>query len=187
MVWDGIHAVVAVAVAVGSVGFEAGKDLGSRGNNDAQRMFPSLRNNMTTRSRPGGVGPSQSKNPPPTKHLVDIQKRTDTAACMWRCGIAKAIDVLAHRLWVDPDLSQSLFEQPCVVHTLSSRKDFLSAHEKVVRVGKFLLPVENCQHPRENKTKQKDKRGFLGRAWCRRDGPPVDTCPRCKSPCCTFL
>jgi hypothetical protein len=130
---DGNH-----AVAVGSVRFEVGKDLGSRGT-----------------VMPGGCSRASGTTSLPVLDLMDEQqsdqsvkpasmeksidsKRTDTAACVWRCGVAKAIDVLAHGLWIDPDLSQSLFEQPCIVHTLPSRKDLLSAHKRVVRVGKFL-------------------------------------------------
>lgn len=61
--------------------------------------------------------------------------QSDSSASVWWGTHAEGIDVVLDRLWVDLVLLGALDQKFSIVDTLSSRKNLLTTHEEIVRVG----------------------------------------------------
>lgn len=96
----------------------------------------------TTRSRPI---PPPCRTRAKKREQRDSERREQTPAragtgtyTVRRAAELEGVEVVLHVCRVDPRLLDPLLEQDRVVHPLSAREDLFAAHEKVVRVGKFL-------------------------------------------------
>jgi hypothetical protein len=62
-------------------------------------------------------------------------KLTNAASAMWRDSHLECIEVAFHGRGIYPMFTHPLFEEDSIVDTLRPRKDLLSSHHKVIRVG----------------------------------------------------
>jgi len=85
--------------------------LGSRGNNEALLMLPSLRKSMTTRSRP---------NRQILDTRLEISLLTDTSTSVGRSTESESVQVALHRGRVDSNTPHSLLQIDRVVNSLGT-------------------------------------------------------------------
>ena len=117
---------------------------------------------------------------------------SNSSASMRESTITECIQIGRNGFQINSPRFGTFLKESSFVNTLSPRQDLLSTDEDVVTVWEFgvlyVLIAMRKMVRRVNQCKMEMPYSWylrLGQAWCRKDGPKEDTCPWCKSQCCT--